>query len=90
MTVLGGPALAPDPVSDQALGPRLVRSLLENTRGLLLGMHTCRIIPGWSFLHVGTVQARHTHTHTGTADVPLPRETNGHECIKVQTSANAI
>lgn len=41
MTVSGGPALAPDPISDQALGPRLVRSLLENTLGLVVGMHTC-------------------------------------------------
>ena len=42
MTVSGAPALAPEPVSDQALGPRLVRSLLENTRGLVVGIHTCR------------------------------------------------
>ena len=40
MTVSDGPARAPEPVSDQALAPRLGRSLLENTLGLLLGMHT--------------------------------------------------
>ena len=41
MTVSAAPALAPEPVSDQALGPKLVRSLLENTLGLLLlGMRT--------------------------------------------------
>lgn len=41
MTVSGGPAAAPVAQPDQAPVPMLVRSLLENTRGLLLGIHTC-------------------------------------------------
>ena len=42
MTVWGAPAAAPVPQPDQAPVPMLVRSLLENTLGLLLGMQTCR------------------------------------------------
>lgn len=42
MTVSEGPAPdpAPAPVLDHLPGPRLVKSLLENTLGLLLGMRT--------------------------------------------------
>ena len=42
MTVSEGPAPdpAPAPVPDHLPGPRLVKSLLENTLGLLLGMRT--------------------------------------------------